>query len=65
MNERTVTNASRRGTRTVPIPNRPKRIRHDRPITLSAEELALAMEIARHERTEQQIRDYTHRKRTA
>lgn len=42
---------------------RPKKLRGN--IAITPDELALAMEMARADRTEKQIRDYAHKKRTA
>ena len=62
MNDRTITRACRAGAKTVPVDGRPrpKEIRGD--VTLDPDELALALELARADRIEQQIRDYKHLK---
>lgn len=62
MNDRTIPRACKAGARTVPVdrPRRAKKISGN--ITLSPSELAIAMELARADRVEQQIRDYTYRK---
>jgi hypothetical protein len=63
MNDRTIPRAVRQGARTAPVEHkpRPKKIRGN--ISLTPDELVTAMEMARAERVEQQIRDYTHKKR--
>lgn len=58
--------ATRRNLATQPIPRgkpHPKNIRGN--ITLSPDELALALEFARADRLEQQLRGYAWKKRTA
>ncbi len=62
MNDRTITRASRQGTRTAPIEGRKaKYIRGE--IKLSPEELAIAMELARGDRIDRDLAAYAIRKR--
>ncbi len=63
MNDRTVTRASRRGTHTVPIEARSKRIRSD--TKLYPDEIALAVDMARADRIERDIEAYAHKKKAA
>lgn len=62
MNDRTVTRACRAGAKTIPVekPRRAKKITGN--ITLTPSELALAMELARADRIEQDIQNYRDRK---
>ncbi len=60
--DRTITRASRTGARTVPVEHRKaKYIRGD--IKLNAEELAIAMELARGDRIDRDLAAYAIRKR--
>jgi hypothetical protein len=63
MNDRTVHRAVRSGAKTVPIDTRgrPKVIRGN--IELTPDELSIALEMARGERLEQDLRDYSYQKR--
>lgn len=62
MNDRTITRASRQGTRSVPIDQpRTTRIRND--TQFFPDEIALAVEMARTERIERDIAAYAIRKR--
>lgn len=62
MKPRSITRISSQGVRTVPIESQ-RRAKHIRGnITLNADELALALDMARTERIEQAIRDYAYRK---
>lgn len=64
MNDRTIPRASRRGTHTLPVDKpRAKRISSD--MKLYPDEIALAVEMARNERVERDIRAYEIRKRDA
>ncbi|UYM26596.1 hypothetical protein SEA_BAUER_47 [Arthrobacter phage Bauer] len=67
MNDRIVVRAARSwvGTKTTPVEGRarPKQIRGN--IDITPDELALALDMAREDRVEQDIRDYAHRKRTS
>jgi hypothetical protein len=65
MNDRTITRASRRGTKSTPIEQHPKRTTIRSNIRLTPEEIAVAMELARSDRVEEQIEAYALRKRTA
>lgn len=62
MRDNPVHRAYRQGAKTTPVEHkRPKEIRGN--VALTADELALALEMARGERVEQDIRDYAYRKR--
>jgi hypothetical protein len=63
MNDRTVVRAARQGTHTVPVDPaaRSKRVRGNIP--LAPDEVQLAVEMARTERIERDIRAYALRKR--
>lgn len=65
MNDRTVYRAVHQGAKTVPVDPaaRSKRIRGNVP--LAPDEIAVAIEMAREDRIEQDIRDYAHRKRSS
>lgn len=63
MKVRTITRASRRGAHTVPIEARSKRIRGD--TKLYPDEIALAMDMARADRIERDIKEYAHKKKAA
>ena len=65
MIDRTMHQAVKGGAKTVPVGNkpRPKTIRGNE--TLTPAELSIALEMARSDRLEQDIRDYAHRKRVA
>lgn len=59
--DRTITRASRQGTRTIPVESRSKQVRGDSRIF--PDEIALAVEMARNERIERDIAAYGIRKR--
>ncbi|UUG70006.1 hypothetical protein SEA_ZUCKER_47 [Arthrobacter phage Zucker] len=65
MNDRTVHQAVKRRAKSVAVESRarPKQIRGN--IDITPDELALALDMARKDRVEQDIRDYAHRKRTS
>lgn len=65
MNDRTITRASKQGTRTQPVESKPhpKSLRGN--LALTADELTTAMEMAREIRTKQDLAAYAARKRTA
>lgn len=65
MNDRTITRAARQGARTVPVERKPHPPTIRGNVTLTPDELELAMEMARSDRLEQSLRDYAHRKRTS
>lgn len=65
MNDRTITRAARHGTKTTPVDTKPRPKRIGDSTRLRPDEIALAMELARADRTEQEIRDYAHMKRTS
>ncbi|MDN4644973.1 hypothetical protein [Arthrobacter sp. PsM3] len=65
MNDRTITRAARTGTRTQPVESKPhpKSLRGN--LSLTPDEVAIAMELARKIRTKQDIAAYAARKRTS
>jgi hypothetical protein len=65
MNDRTIPRAARAGVKTIPVEKRvrPKRVRNN--VRLTPDEIALAVNIARADRIEQDTRDYAYKKRTA
>ena len=65
MIDRTVHQAVKGGAKTVPVADkpRPKTIRGNGALT--PDELAAALEMARSDRLEQEIRDYAYRKRAS
>lgn len=65
MIDRTVHQAVKGGAKTVPVSDRPrpKTIRGN--VALTPAELGIALEMARSDRLEQDIRNYAHRKRVA
>lgn len=66
MNDRTITRASRRGIKTAPITKpHPTRTTIRSDIRLTAEEIAVALELARGDRLEEQIEAYALRKQVA
>lgn len=65
MRDMTITRASRRGTKTSPVENHPKRTTIRSDIRLTAEEVAVALDIARSDRVEAEIEAYALMKRAA
>jgi hypothetical protein len=64
MIDRTVKQAATAGIRTQPVPSARRNAKYIRgDIRLAHEEVAIAVEMARNERIEQQIRDYAWKKR--
>ena len=62
MIDNTVKRAIRTGARTTPVERKPHRFRIYNNVVLTAEEIALAVEMARADRIEQQLRDYAYKK---
>ena len=62
MNDNTVKRAIRQGTKTTPVEGKPRRFRIYNNVVLTQEEIALAVEMARADRLEQQLRDYAYKK---
>jgi len=62
MRDRTVKQAIRSGVRTTPIERKPRRLRIYNNVVLTQDEIKLAVEMARADRIEQQIRDYAYKR---
>ena len=62
MRDATVSRACRQGTKTTPVEGKPRRFRIYNNVVLTQEEIALAVEMARADRLEQQLRDYAYKK---
>jgi len=62
MIDRTIPRAIKSGARTSPVERKPRRFRIYNNVVLTAEEVALAVEMARADRIEQSIRDYAYKK---
>lgn len=65
MIDRTVHQAVKVGAKTVPVADRPRPRTIRGNVALTPAELSIALEMARRDRLEQDIRDYAHRKRGA
>lgn len=66
MNDRTITRASRQGAKTTPVEGRkPRSKRIYNNVALTKDEIELAVEMARADRVEQEIRDYAYRKQAS
>lgn len=63
MNDRTVHQAVKGGAKTVPVQDKPRAKTIRGNVTLTPDELGIALEMARGERLEHEIRDYAYRKR--
>jgi len=63
MNDRTVQRAVKGRARTVPVDSKPKAKKVRGNVTLTPDELTLALDMARSDRLEQELRDYAHRRR--
>lgn len=63
MNDRTVHQAAKGRAKTVPIDSKPKVKKIRGNVMLTPDELTLALDMARCDRLEQELRDYAHQKR--
>ena len=63
MNDRTVQRAVKGRARTVTVESKPKAKKVRGNVTLTPDELTLALDMARSDRLEQELRDYAHRRR--
>ena len=62
MNDRTITRACRQGAKTTPVEGKPRRFRIYNNVVLTQEEIELAVEMARADRMEHDIRAYAYKK---
>jgi len=62
MRDATITRACRQGAKTTPVEGKPRRFRIYNNVVLTADEIELAVEMARADRLEQQLRDYAYKK---
>jgi len=62
MRDTTVSRACRQGAKSTPVEGKPRRFRIYNNVVLTAEEIALAVEMARADRIERDIRAYAYKK---
>ena len=62
MRDNTVKQAIKAGARTTPVERKPRRFRIYNNVVLTADEIELAVDMARADRIEQSIRDYAYKK---
>ena len=62
MRDATITRACRQGAKSTPVENKPRRFRIYNNVVLTQEEIELAVEMARADRIERDVRAYAYKK---